>query len=448
MVRHPFVLLAIAWLMLVVPAHGVAADSGIAADSGPAATAARHFDPEAATEAYLATLSPKARARSDAYFEGRCWMTLWDTVIGVGLSWLLLGTGLSARMRDVAERRARGPWLQTALYVIPYLLITTVLTLPWAAYGGFYREHQYGMSTQTVAAWLGDQGKDLLLSLILVSVAAIVIYAVIRRTGKSWWLWGAVVAVVLQGVMAAITPDVLEPVFNRFYPLADSPLKASILAMARANGIPATEVYEFDASRQTTKISAHVSGLLGSARISVNDNLMARGSPEEVKSIVGHEMGHYVLHHIGKGLVFYGLINAVAFAFLSWAYGRVQARYGVRWRIGAVTDLAGLPVLVALFSLYFFAMTPIVNTITRTAEAEADMFGLDAAREPDGFAQAALQLSEYRKMRPGPIEEFVLFDHPSGWNRIHRAMAWKAENIAAPDIVAYDAAHPGPGTHR
>ena len=272
------------------------------------------------------------------------------------------------------------------------------------------------------------------------------LYAVVRKSPRNWWLWGAVVSMVLLTFQALISPTYLEPVFNKFYPLAESPLKQQLLSLARANEIPARQIYEFDASKQTTKMSAHVSGLLGTAQISLNDNLMNRASPEEVKAVLGHEMGHYVLNHQYKSLLPIGLILVVGFAFLSWSFERMSRRYTGRWGIRGITDVAGFPLLVALLSAYLFVLTPVLNTITRNMEIEADIFSLNATRQPDGFAQAALHLSEYRKMQPGPLEEALLFDHPSGWNRIHRAMIWKAENIGAADIAGYDASHHPPGT--
>ena len=244
----------------------------------------------------------------------------------------------------------------------------------------------------------------------------------------------------------AIAPVYLEPVFNKFKPLAESPLKAEILSLARANGIPATNVYEFDASKQTKRMSAHVSGLFGTTQISMNDNLMTRASNEEIKAVLGHEMGHYVLNHVTKGLTQIGIIIVVGFAFLRWSFDKARSGFGAAWGIRDIGDVAGLPLLAALFSVYSFALTPVNNTLTRTMEAEADNYGVNASHQPDGFAQAALHLSEYRKMTPGPIEEFVFYDHPSGWNRIHRAMVWKAEHIAEADIRAYDAAHPDAAT--
>jgi STE24 endopeptidase len=435
---------------LTVIALATSARAQPAAEAGPppapvAGVVAGHFDAEAATSAYLATMSAEARARSDAYFEGGYWLTLWDFLVGLVVAWILLGTRISYRLRERVERLTRFRALQTALYAVAYIALTALLTLPWNAYEGYFREHQYGMSNHTLGSWFGEELKGLALGVVFGTIAIVAIYAVIRKATRTWWLWGSLVALALLVMQIAIAPSYLEPVFNKFYPLPDGALKQQILSLARANGIPVSQVYEFDASKQTTKMSAHVSGIFGSAQISMNDNLMNRASPEEVRAVLGHEMGHYVLNHVYKGLLSIGLLVVIGFAFLSFAFDRVAAGIGANWGIRGVADIAGLPLLGALFSVYFFVLTPVLNTITRTMEAEADAFGLNAAREPDGFAQAALHLSEYRKMQPGAVEEFLFFDHPSGWNRIHRAMVWKAENVGAADIVAYDAAHHPPG---
>ena len=419
-----------------------------AATAAPAAAEAPRFDAEAATAAYMATIPPKALARSDAYFEGGYWLQLWDLVVGLAAAWVLLGTGLSQRVRDFAERATRFKWLQTAIYGAAYVLLITLLTLPWSAYEGYFREHQYGMSNQNLAGWLGDTGKQLVINLIFGALAVTVIYAVMRKLARSWWAWGAAFVMFLLAFQTLISPTLLEPVFNKFYPLAEGPLKQQILSLARANEIPVRQVYEFDASKQTTKISAHVSGLLGTAQISLNDNLVNRTSPEAIRAVLGHEMGHYVLNHGYKFLLPIGLIALLGFLFVARAFDRFAAGRAAQWGIRDVTDPAGLPLLAALFSVYLFVCTPVLNTITRTMEEEADAFGLNASRAPDGFAQAAIAVAEYRKMKPGPIEEALLYDHPSGWNRIHRAMLWKAENAGAADIAAYDAGHHPPGTPR
>lgn len=399
------------------------------AQAPPAATTTAHFDPQAATEAYLARLTPEQRARSDAYFEGGYWLLLWDFLYGLGVAWLLLGSRLSARMRDFAERVTGIRWLQTFLYAVQYILVTFVLSYPLSLYADFFREHRYGLSSQSFGGWMGDQLKGLAIALVFGSLALALLYWVLRRAPRTWWLWGAVVALLLLVFAIAVSPVFIEPVFNKYTELQDPALRGPILSLARANGIPASHVYVFDASKQTNRMSANVNGLFGTTRIALNDNLLRRAAPPEVEAVMGHEMGHYVLHHVNKSMLFFGVVLVIGFAFLRWGFERAAARWGERWGIRGVADPAGLPLLAALFAIYLFVLTPVINTHIRTEEAEADIFGLNAARQPDGMAEAALHLAEYRKMSPGPLEEWIFFDHPSGRNRILMAMRWKAEHL-------------------
>jgi STE24 endopeptidase len=422
---------AVVCLTATAPSATLAAGAGQANPGHTTAvkeTKTGGFNPAAATEAYLAKLSPEQRARSDAYFEGGYWLQLWSFLLGAAISVLLLATRLSARMRDLAARITRVRSLQTALYWVQYLLVTTVLSFPLTVYAGFVREHAYGLSTQTFGPWLGDQAKGLAIGAILGALGLMAIYAVVRRAPRTWWLWGAAVTLVFMVVTMAIAPVFIEPVFNKYTPLTDEKVKGPILRLARANGIPANDVFVFDASRQTTRVSANVAGFLGSERIALNDNLLNRCTLPEIETVMAHEMGHYVLNHVYKGLLQFGLLIVAGFAFLRWTFDRVVQRWGARWGIGGIGDVAGLPLLVLLLSVFFFVLTPVTNTMIRTQEVEADIFGLNAARQPDGEAEVALKLGEYRKLKPGPLEEFVFFDHPSGYSRILMAMRWKAEN--------------------
>jgi hypothetical protein len=171
-----------------------------------AAAGAGHFDAERATAAYMATLSAQARSRSDKYFEGGYWLALWDFLVGLFVAVVLLGTGLSQRMRDFAERTTRREWLQTVMYGALYVVVTTVMALPWAAYRGYFREHQYRMSNQTAGAWLTEEFKGLLVGLILGVVAIAVLYAVARKVGRTWWQWGAVASIVFLAFQTLIGP--------------------------------------------------------------------------------------------------------------------------------------------------------------------------------------------------------------------------------------------------
>ena len=392
------------------------------------AQAGPDFDVDTATSAYINLLSEEDQARSDAYFEGGYWLQLIGLGYGLGIAWLLLGTGLSTRMRNLAERVGRWSWLHTYLYGAQYIVLTSVLIFPLTVYQYYFREHQYDLATQTFGAWMGDEVKGLLVGLILGGTAITLIYGVIRKVKRAWWLWGTGVSVAFLLFIIFVAPVYIAPIFNDYQPLEDGPLRDSIISMARANGIPSDDVYWFDASKQSTRISANVSGIFGTTRISLNDNLLNRTSTEEIESVMAHEMGHYVLNHGMKLLTYMGLLLAVGFAFIAWAFNRAVSRWGQNWGIRDIGDTAGLPLFLALLSVYFFLASPAFNTVIRVHESEADNYGINVSGQPDGFARAAIRLSEYRKISPGPVERFIFYDHPSGYDRVHMSMVWKSEH--------------------
>jgi len=398
------------------------------------------FDPAAATQAWLDTVPADKRAKSDAYFEGGYWLILWNFLLGAAISVLLLTSRISARMRDFAERIIRFQTAQVILYAILFTLITTLLGFPLELYQNYFREHAYGLATQNFGSWMGDEVKGLIVALITSMVLLGALYFVFRRAPRLWWAFGTGVATLLFIIGVMVAPIFIFPLFNKFQPLTDAKIRDPILALARANQIPVTQVYEFDASRQTTKPSANVSGFLGSTRISLNDNLLKQSTLPEIRFVMGHEMGHYVLNHTTKllsGLVIFALAG---FLLARLAFDFAARKWGDRWRVRGIADPAGFPLLVLIFSTLAFILTPIINTVTRNIEREADAFGLNASREADGFAQAALKLGLYRKMNPGPIEEFIFFDHPSGRARIRMAMDWKAAHLPAGESTAAESA--------
>ena len=382
-------------------------------------------DPAAATRAWLDTVPRDERARSDAYFEGSYWLILWNFLAAAAISLLLLETRISARIRDFAERTTRFKFLQVVIYGVPYVLLTSLLGLPLTAYQSFYREHAYGMATQTFGAWLGEQLMALGVSLVFTPLALGVLYAVFRRAPRTWWIWGTAVTLVFMMVGMLIAPVYIQPLFNTYKPLSDPAISEPILELARANNIPVTQVFEVDASRQTKRISANVSGFLGTTRIALNDNLLKQCTLPEIRHVMGHEMGHYVLNHTGKLLLLLGLLILAVFAAARVSFGYAVKRWGERWRVRGIADPAGLPLLTLIFVTVLFVLTPINKTLTRVVEAEADSFALDKAREPDAAARVALKLGAYRKLDPGALEEFLFFDHPSGRARIRMAMDWK-----------------------
>ena len=395
-----------------------------------AATAAAPFDPETATRAYLDTLQGAARAKSDAYFEGGYWLPLWGALVSVLIYGVMLHFGWAAAWSRFASRITRREWLKPAIFAVPFILAGTVLSLPWALYTGYFREHQYGMSNQNLGQWFGEFGISLGVGLVINIILFVIIYAVIRGSPRRWWLWSSAAIGVLAAIMIMLAPIFIEPLFNKYTPMADGPIRSEILRIAHEQKIPANDVYVVDASRQTKRISANVAGLGPTVRIALNDNLLNRSNIQGIKAVMGHEMGHYKLNHIAS-LLFYVVLMAVVGLFIMWwAAPRVLARHGAKWGVKDVADPASAALLSIFLALLGVPAGILFNSVIRHHESQADAFGLEAAREPDGFAMTAMQLSEYRKIEPAAWEEMLFYDHPSGRTRVRMAMDWKAAHLA------------------
>jgi STE24 endopeptidase len=429
--------LAMAALLVLGALPGLAHAAGL--------THAAGFDVEHATQLWLATLSAPARARSDAYFEGGVWLSLWGTVFSVGICWLLLRMRLLPKVRDGMQRRGWRPWLAIMACALVFLLADTALSLPWSIYADFLREQQYGLMNQSLGQWLGDQAIDLVLNAVFGSVLLLIFYAVIRKYPRHWWMIGTGVSAAAITLLVLIAPVFIVPLFNTTTELPAGPVRDRIVAMARAQGVPSEHIYLIDASRQSDRISANVSGIGPTIRITLNDNLLRKASEAEAAAVMGHELGHYVLGHVWRSILSLTLLAAL----LLWLAARIAPpliRYGgQRWGVRNLGDPASLPVLAAVLSVLSLLVTPLSNTLIRAQESEADAFGLDAAREPDGFAGAAMKLAAYRKIAPGAAEEALFFDHPSGKTRVRMAMQWKKDHVpGAAELVPPPLPEPQP----
>ncbi len=426
----------LAWAIATILAPAVAPATELPPfDPEKAAVAGQVEDPAAATLAYLEAVPAERRAKTKAYATGNYLLDLADNAFSFLVLAALLASGFSARLRDRAELLTQLRPVQTVAYFVPFLLITTVVGFPLTLYRSYFREKAYGLLTQGFPDWLLDRAKALGLSAVFGSLVLMALYGVLRRAPKTWWIWGALVMVAFETVFAALGPVFIAPLFNKFVPVGDPEIRHEILALAHAKGISADDVYETDISRRSDRITAYVAGALGTTRIVMADTTLRRCTRDEIRMIMGHEMGHYVLNHVYKGIALFAVTIVLGFLFVRSAFAWALARWpgmGVR----GISEVAGFPLLMALLGVFLTVASPALYAVSRHHELEADTFGLEASRAPDAAATTFLKLGEYRDLDPHPLVEVLFFDHPCGRTRIRNAMEWKRAHGPRLAVVA------------
>jgi len=376
---------------------------------------------------YLAEMRANFTPENRAYWQKRVALAFIEPLVAILVGALVLFTGLAARMRDVAARLARSSWLQLLIVLTLFTLVTMVLTFPLSWYSDYALEHHYGLSSQSFGGWLGDFLKEALVGVFFLGVVPIVAlaYSAIRKR-RRWWLWMAIATLPLSVGAVLIQPLVVDPLFNQFKPLHDQHLKARILALAERAGIPGRNVYEVDKSKQTRTYNAYVNGFGVSQRIVLWDTLLQGMKEDEILFVMAHEMGHYKLAHIWKGILA-STIGGFLFFWLLFVVSRwAVRRYGNAWGFHELHDPASLPLMLTLISLLVFVSEPISNGVSRAIENEADVFALEITHDNDAGARTYLELASQNKSNPEPPGwiRFVLYSHPTLSERVHRALSY------------------------
>ena len=390
------------------------------------------FDPEVATATYLATLSPEAHARATAYTQGGHWLILWTAVIGLAAYWLILRSGMLVRLRERLEARGLGPVRISLAVLATALFAETLLNLPWVIWSDWARERAYGLSSQPLVGFLRDYALYTVIILVSSTLLGACIYALIRRAPRFWWAWSGGLVSLFFVLSMVVSPVFIDPLFNRYEPAPSGPVRDAVVALAKANGVPSDRIFIYDGSRQSNRYTANVSGLFGSARIAMSDVMFKKDADiAEVRAVVGHEMGHYVLGHVWRNLIFFSALAFVCFFLIDRLFPtavRLLSGQGVK----GLSDPAGYPVLGALIVVLGVVGNPLAASFSRWAEVESDRFSLERAREPDGLARALVKTIEYRAATPGRLEETLFYTHPSVGSRVRMAMEWKAAQQAEP----------------
>jgi Zn-dependent protease with chaperone function len=350
------------------------------------------------------------------------------TVLDLLLPAALLFAGLSARVRRTAERLARGRRFATiALYAVAYVVIQALVFLPLGWYAGYVRQHAYGLSTETAAAWLGDWAKAVGITVVFSALLLWIPYSLLRVSPRRWWLWSGLLTAPLTVLVMIVLPVYIAPLFDEYGRMRDPALEQRIERLAARAGIPDSRIYEVRKSKETKLVNAYVTGFGGTKRIVLWDTLVDRLQPDEVAFVVGHEIGHFVLRHTLTVIVAATLLVTLSLWIVHRAAGWLIGRFGRRFGFERLDDVASLPLLALVGGVVMLAASPAALALSRWQEREADRFGVEITRDGNAAARAFVRLQEDNLAVPRTGLLFRLWrgSHPDLADRIEFANRYR-----------------------
>ena len=385
------------------------------------------FDAQAATATYIDALGTAALAQAQAYTQGSHWLILWGLVVSV-LASIIVVRGRWLERLD-ARKPGKGPKRRAFMLALQTFVLMSLITLPWDLYASWWRERSYGRSSQPLGDFLGQGTLSMLISSLLAALFFMGVYTLMRRVGRLWWAWSAGLAAVSVAFLLLVSPVVIEPLFNDYKAVPQGEVRDALVVMAERAGVPADRLFVFDGSRQSNNFTANVSGVGGSARVAISDIAFKGASLDEVKAVTGHEIGHYVWGHVWRSVGILSLVAAVLFFLTDRLYPITARAIGSS---AGIADPLGLPVLLMLVSVLGVLAQPLLNSLSRISEADADRYSLQTVNLPDALASALVKTAEYRYPRPGVVQEVLFYSHPSVEKRVRAAMEWKAATLSSP----------------
>ena len=426
--------LALSTVLLLpsLTAQNESASTTVTAQPSSASVSAASSTPEPKITAY--TLPPDRYKKAHDLGSIRFRLALLGFVYGLVVLWLILRWKLAALYRDWAERLSARPLLQSLVFSPLLLLTLAVFTLPLDVYGEAV-EKDYGISIQGWGSWSWDWAKAQMIALVVGTIMIWLLYFAVRRSPKRWWFYFWLLAMPLAVFLFFIGPWVIDPMFHKFEPLQqkDPGLAASLEQLVQHAGqnIPPERMFWMGAGEKTTDLNAYVTGIGASKRIVVWDTTIAKMNTAQIVFVAGHEMGHYVLLHLPKGLAFFAALSLLLFYLAYRAIGWALGRWGASWDIRGLEDWASLPVLLLLLSVFSFVSSPVISAFSRHFEHQADQYGVEVTHglTPD-FGQVAAQAFQIlgevslSDPDPSPLDVLLYYSHPTIADRVQFSLTY------------------------
>jgi STE24 endopeptidase len=351
-----------------------------------------------------------------------------DQGYGILFLALFLFLGISAFLRRQIERITKKRFWVVAFYTLLFLILAFIVGFP-ASYYGFSLEHKFELSNQTFMQWFGEELLALLVMAIIALIAVEGIYMALRKAPRTWWIYVSVVFIGFAVVLVNLAPVLIMPLFNVYTPLPQGELRERLVNLSHKANVEVEDIFTVDMSKQTKKANAMFTGLGNTKRIVLGDNLVDEFTTDQVEVVIAHEMGHNLMHHIWKGIFFSAVVMAVGFLIIHLSGPAIINRWRSRLRIDSMADVASLPLIFLIFSVYGMVTMPIFPAYSRHLERHADQFALDMTQNKEAFISAMDELA-YMNLsdpNPSPVIEFLLYDHPPISKRIKFAQEYEFE---------------------
>lgn len=366
--------------------------------------------------------SPEVRR----YNSIRRWLGIGEFLLGLALLVVLLLTGWTNSLQNLAYDVSESYALALFLYVLMLIVLSRIITLGLDFYG-FRLEHRYQLSNQKLPAWIWDEAKGLLVMAILASLLIELLYLVIREFPEHWWLVAWVGFLGVAVLLAQLAPVLLFPIFYKFEPLQDEELKQRLVRLGERAGTRVRGVYKWHLSEKSKKANAALTGLGNTRRIILADTLLANYSPDEIEAVLAHELGHHVHKHIFKSIVVQAVVTFVGFWAANWTL-----HYAVdRWHMFVtMSDFANFPLLVLTFTVLSFLLMPALNALSRFHERQADRYAFQNIAQVSPFISSMNKLADQNLAERVPSRwvEWWFYSHPAISHRIAAAVAWAKAN--------------------
>ncbi|MFQ5640389.1 MAG: M48 family metallopeptidase [bacterium] len=345
--------------------------------------------------------------------------------LGLALAWGVVGMFIGKSQK----------FALSSFYILLLFVLLEVINFPFAYYRGFIVEHHFELSNQTFGKWLADMLKGNLIGFLISVLLWPLAYWAIRKTPRTWWAWVSAGAVPVIIIMMIVSPLYLDPLFNKYEPLKDEALRTRILTVAEDAGISGSRVFQVDMSKNTEKINAYVTGLFGSKRIVLWDTILEKLDSDEIVFVMGHEMGHYVMNHVWKFIGIFTVVLFILLFIISRTIGFVIRKFGDKMGFQEFSDIASLPLILLMFSLLMFFITPALNAFSRSMEHNADEFGLELTQDGPTAASAFGKLANENLSNPAPhpFIEFWLYNHPTLKDRVDFCKQYPAQEEEIPE---------------